>query len=554
VFSPQARGVARAEANADEGFSVIEVMVAIGVFAIVAIFMSQTLASGLRGVLGGKRREVATQEANKTLEIARSLSYDAIGLVQADATIPTDSAITTQAGKLSYRSASTWEPLIWANNPAGHPFNPHLTAISRGSTQLSRYVYVTGVDSNSDGTIDLKRVLVRVAWDTDSSTGAINEVRAQTLIHKDAGVTCPGCGNVPLTSTAFATGGTLSVNSSLLGLTAPLALTLPNTTGNSTFRAVSDVNCTGTSTGINVLDVVSLPGESVSVSADDDSRTAKASAPAAQTKTGALSIPLGPVRNILGSVINSPVSCEADVNALGHELGTGSSLGTLNATSNVTALAGALNWVMTLASVQTLPVSQQIDHEVVASQREAHSQAAVSTGLVNVLKLPAAGITDGLVRVDAVSYGASVRGAGGTPSAAPTITAPTIAMRIYDNGNKLSGCSSRSGGYCVISVNPSAGAFVGVNFSVTHNFTQLLGINVINLSYTTNVSILPPAKSALAGVTGANGEKRWEAEYSPLTISANLSANILGVPLINATVDLNLGTAQAKACAGVTCP
>lgn len=532
---------------------------AIGIFAVIAAFMSQELAGGLRGVLGSKRREVATQEANRVLEIARSLSYGAVGLVSADPTIGTcaslaDSALSCQAGKISYHlSGSTYEPIVWATSPSGHPFNPHTAAVARGSTDLTRYVYVTGVDSNADGTIDMRRVFVRVSWDDSGSRGPKNEVTAQTLIHPNGTPTGAGAGT-PLTGESLATGGSLKIDSSLLGLSAPLHITLPTSTGSSRFRAVSTTNCSTKSAAVNVLDVVDLSGEPVTVTADDDSRTETPSDPAAQSKTGVLNIPAGPVANLVGSTISSPITCEADIAEYGHEAGTGSPLATsLNAQTDVLGLGGDLNWLLTLASVDTLPVTQEINHEIVNGQREVHSRASAASGVISILKLPSAGITDGLVRIDGLSYGASVRAADGTPSAAPAVTAPTISLGIYDNGNKIPGCTSRSGGYCVLSVNPAAAGFAGATYNVTHDFTQLLGLNAINLSYTTTVSILPPTKTPVAGEIGANGEKRWSAEYTPMSVATHLNASVLGNELINANVDLDVGTVRARACAGTTC-
>lgn len=523
--------------------------------------MSQELAGGLRGVLGSKRREVATQEANRVLELARSLSYGAVGLVSTDATVgtcasPADPFLSCQSSKLSYLiSTGTYEPLVWATNPSGHPFNPHQLAVARGSTDLTRYVYVTGVDSNGDGSIDMKRVIARVSWDNSGSPGRENEVRAQTLI-SPSGAIPSGAGDstTPLTGDSFASGGTLTISSALLGLNNPLNVTLPTSTGNSRFRAVSSMNCTSKSAAINALDLVDLSGEPVTVAADDDSRTATPSDPPSQSKTAALDIPSGVVQNLMGSLVQSPVACEADVEDYGHELGTASPLATpVTAQTNVLGLGGLLNWLLTIANVQTAAVSQQIDHEIVSDQREAYSRAAAATGAVNILKLPSAGITDGLVQLDALSYAASVRAADGTPSAAPSITSPALTLKIYDNGNKISGCTSRSGGYCNLTVNPAASGFTGVTYTVSHNFTQLLGLNIINISYTTAVSILPPTKSPVAGETGANGEKRWTAEYTPVAVSSSLDASVLGTSLIDVDVDMTLGTVSAKACAGSTC-
>jgi hypothetical protein len=537
----------------------VEIMVAIGVFAVVAMMVASMMAGGLKGVLQGKRREVATEEANKTLEIARSLSYNQIGLVATDPTLTTanDPKVVTNAccgAQKGFQVASgQWEPLVFATNPIGHLFNPHKVDVSRGSVDLTRYVYVTSFDSDADGTNDLKRVTVRVVWRNTGTEGPENEIKAQTFMSQSGVVTLQGGGGglTPLTGNAFGSGGGLKVTSSLLGLTSPLDVSFPTSTGDSTFRAISDTNCTTRSAGLNALNLVDLPPASVSVTADDDASSATPSSPAAQNDAGTLNIPLGVVRNLVGAVVNSPVSCQATADPLADELGTGSSLGTVTAQTNVLGLGGLLNWLLTIASVQSSPVTQNITHQMVGGQREVASSASSAVGQVQLLKIPA--IANGLVQVDALTFSAAVRGAEGTPSAAPVITAPQFTIRVFDNGTKLGVCSSRSGSYCIINVNPTTPGFTGLSFSVTHNFTQLLGLNLVNIGYTTNVDILPPAKSPLAGVTGPNGEKRWSAEYTPISITANLTTSALGIPLIDATVDLNLGSVKAEACSGVTC-
>jgi prepilin-type N-terminal cleavage/methylation domain-containing protein len=551
LLSPSARR------RDDGGFSLIEVTIAIGLFAIIAAFMSQELAGGLRGVLRGKRREIATQDANRVLEVARSLSYGAVGLASTDATIgtcgsPADSALSCVNNKLSYAiSGGTTEPLIWATNPSGHPFNPHIQQVTRSSTKLTRYIYVTGVDSDGNATIDMKRVLVRVRWDDTGSEGPKNEVRAQTLISPSGALPGgpPGSSSTPLTAATFATGGTLELKSALLGLSTPLEISLPTSTGKSKFRAVSDVNCTTKSASMNILDTLDIPGQSVTVTADDDSRTNTPSNPSPQSKQGVLSLS-GVPASLLGASVTSPIACEADVDDYGHELGTGSPLaGTLNAATNVSGLLGTL----TLASMSTLPVTQQIDNELVVDQREVHGQAAAAAGMINVLKLPNLGIEHGLVRIDALNYGVDVRAADGTPSTSPSVTSPTISLRIYDNANKIPGCTSRSGGYCILTVDPAAAGFNGITYSVTHNFTQLVSLSLVSVEYTTSVSILPPVKTPIAGETGPNGETRWSAEYTPVSLAASLDVSLAGIPLVDTDVEMNVGTVRAEACAGTTC-
>lgn len=561
------RGLVRSD---DKGLSIVEIIISIAIFALIAAFMSQTLATGLRGVLLGKRREVATQEANRALEIVRSLSYDAIGLVQTDPTIASDDEIETQGGKLSYRANATWEPLMWAIQPDSHPFNPHILDVVRGSTDLTRHIYVTGVDTDGDAnSFELKRVTVQVFWDDSGTKGPENSVRASTLVNESGLIPTgdPGTGTDPLFARTFATGGSLKVNSTLLGLTNPLNVSLPSSSGDSTFRAISTTNCTTKSASLDALNLVDLPGYSVTTTADDDSQTATPSDPDPASNPGVLTIPLGPVGNLIGAAINSPVACEATTNPLGHEAGSASALSALNATSNVSLLGlPLLPWVLNLANIQALPVTQEINHEIVSDEREVEATAGASTGAVNLLKI-AGVVPDGLFRLDAITYGATVRGVSrpATPSAAPSVSSPTINLRVFDTTSQLgSTCNGaiatgitavRSHPYCVLTINPAAAGFTGRSIELSSSFLHGLGLllPVVDLGYSLKLDILPPAKSPIDGVTGPNGETRWSAEYTPISVSAHLDATLLGISIINADVDLNFGTVRAEACAGPTC-
>lgn len=550
-------------------------MIAISVFAIIGTFITQMLGAGFKGVLLGKRREVATLEANRLIEIARSLSYDAIGLIQSDSTIATDAAIETRNGKLSYLSDTKWEPLIWATNPSGHPFNPHVQQIQRAATSLTNHIYISGVDANGDGAIDMKRISVRVAWSETGSPSSNNEVRAQTLVNESGvvgigpagGAGCVGTcsatsGLTPLTASTTSSGGSLKITSPLLGITAPISIALPTSTGISNFRAVSDTTCAAKSATIHSGDQAKLEGHSVSVTADDDARTAEPSDPPPKSSSGVLTIPAGPVANLLGGTINSPLACAATTTPLPLEEGTGSALSVLNAQTTVTALGGQLNWLLTIADVQTLPVTQKIAHESVSGQREVWATSSGSNGVVQVLKIPSL-FSNGLVQVDSLTSGASVRAAAGTPSTAPSITSPTFTVRVFDNGNTLglscntvSGAgvsASRSGSYCNVTVDPSANGYTGRSITVAHSFTELVGVDLVYLTYSTTIDLLPAAKSPGGGVLGSNGERRWSAEYMPIAIAASLDATVLGGSIIDTDVDLNLGSVKAVACAGATC-
>jgi hypothetical protein len=250
------------------------------------------------------------------------------------------------------------------------------------------------------------------------------------------------------------------------------------------------------------------------------------------------------------------VNCSAAATPLPTETGTASAL-SINAGKSI-GLLGLLN----LANIQAAPVTQSVTHETVSGTREILASASGSVTSARVLSLPLIG--SGLVSVDALSYGASVRGSEGTPSAAPQITATSaLTVRVYDpvpllgsgqlGANCATGLSlgpgitaSRQGlltaSYCRYVVNPNAAGFTGVSIPVNSGLAGVLTFNA-------TIDILAPQKTAIAGVTGENGEKRWSAEYTPIDISASM--DILGLGEVN--VDLDLGSVTTEACAGATC-
>src|SRR5438270_9264344 len=116
------------------GFTVIEIMVAMGILSVVLSVMAGTLASSVRPILLSKQRAVATAKAQQILEQARSLKYADVGLVATDTSLPqnggTDANVTNVGG--------TWklggEALAYAQNTASNPFNPHYVASFKSSS------------------------------------------------------------------------------------------------------------------------------------------------------------------------------------------------------------------------------------------------------------------------------------------------------------------------------------------------------------------------------------------------------------------------------------
>lgn len=578
----------------------IEVVIAIGIFGLVSAFVSGMLATGLRGTLLAKRREVAIQEASRLLELARSLSYNELGLAQpsADPTISTDTAIQSQGGVLSYliddADPDLWEPIMWALNPTGHPFNPHRSSFKRGATTLTRYVYVSGHDANYDGAVDFKRVSVRVTWNEAGTQGPVPEVRAQTYIHPGGLVSAPtgasgsgptgpsGSGTTtgltPMTADASAasvTGAVKSARGDLATLTNavlpanPVLLTQPTSQGRTTFRALSTVDCASTST---FLQGGATHGRHPAVAfADDDSRTDAEENPPDTSWSGSPPDSIGGGTDVDDLVVEtsfaSSVSCHASAlppvgapppedDRLPHERGTGSGPTTLTMTEDLTG-AGLPSSLLTILEAPNPTITQDIDHALVSGTREIWAASTVNNGgATRVMVIPGV-MEQGLVRVDPFSYDASLAASPLTPSRAPdvNVSAP-IQLQVFDPAAAIPSCTSRSGSYCNLTIDPLAAGFTGRNVDVSGSVLANGGLT--NVGFKVTVQALPPNVGPAAGTLGPDGERRWVADYVPLAVTTELTIDVtvLGagtVTLVRSTADLGFGQVSVDGCAGAVC-
>src|SRR5438309_4980900 len=81
---------------AEDGFTVVELIVATGVMLVAIVAMLWTTLAGFKGIAEARRRQTANALANQTLEQVRALAFDTVkrGLDNTDLSTTTDSAIT----------------------------------------------------------------------------------------------------------------------------------------------------------------------------------------------------------------------------------------------------------------------------------------------------------------------------------------------------------------------------------------------------------------------------------------------------------------------------
>lgn len=148
----------------ERGVTILEVMAALGVFALVAVGLATTTHTSLDLVGASNQRQTATQVANTWIEDARSTPYDAIGMTDGESYETADPASPDAAvdpNTLRYTGEDGTEDLVVL--PAGVTGLVHHEHVTVNGTDLALYRYVTWVADGAD-TQALKRVSVVVQF------------------------------------------------------------------------------------------------------------------------------------------------------------------------------------------------------------------------------------------------------------------------------------------------------------------------------------------------------------------------------------------------------
>jgi len=184
----------------DEGFTIVEAVVALVIIFGAVLLMLRTIDSGSKVLSETKRQSAASALASELMERARSLEWSNMGLtVDANSTncveptSPTDppqgvgcsdfaadfpSEITSIAGGYEFGG----EPIVFATGTTFDPFLSFHQQVIRDSTVFDRYLFITSVRSdNSDpATEKYRRITAAVRWNAPS--GYRREVRLTSYV------------------------------------------------------------------------------------------------------------------------------------------------------------------------------------------------------------------------------------------------------------------------------------------------------------------------------------------------------------------------------------
>lgn len=170
----------------EAGFTLIEVVAAMSILAVGFLTLTTAATTGLRLVVQGRQRQVATEAVNARLEHLRNIPYVQVALSSqpshsTDADNPDFDVNTAGTGYDYEGGGTTYETLIvdTADGQVIHIEDPVVV----GSTELIVYQYVTWVDdSGVVGTQDYKRVTIVATFKTAGTSGRPKTVQVSALL------------------------------------------------------------------------------------------------------------------------------------------------------------------------------------------------------------------------------------------------------------------------------------------------------------------------------------------------------------------------------------
>ena len=199
---------AEAPRSREAGMSLIELVVAMTLLAVVMVGLSSSIGVAYRVVALGRQRQVAEATANKRLEELRDVDYAQMAMNEApvrssDPTSP-DAFVSEDGAMYDVTGEGDFEPLIVdavAPGPVLHVESP----VVIGTTKVDVYQFVTWVDApDVPGTQNLKRISVVVKYRDVSVPGTARVLRESVLFTAGT-VSVPRSGSTTSTSTTTTT-------------------------------------------------------------------------------------------------------------------------------------------------------------------------------------------------------------------------------------------------------------------------------------------------------------------------------------------------------------
>jgi prepilin-type N-terminal cleavage/methylation domain-containing protein len=270
----------RGRLRSEEGFTLIELMVAIGVILVALVAMAYTSTIGFSDIALARQRQSATGLANQTLEQIRALPFDVLkkGLGNADLAGLGDPAITTAGCGTPPVYCYGGEQIPHGTNPNVVPLVPHTQSIVVGPTTFTVRAYVTNYQNIT--TNNTFRLTTVVSWPNPGRKGVLTSVQSQTIAYSGTGCLSPATHPfaAPCQPFFYATGsggeGRFYVTGTIDGVALAAAdITTPNFSSTMQAEQISAVQGIAESSGASLTitgNPVTVTGSQRTTSASDN--------------------------------------------------------------------------------------------------------------------------------------------------------------------------------------------------------------------------------------------------------------------------------------------
>jgi type II secretory pathway pseudopilin PulG len=167
----------------EEGFSLLEVVLAAGVMAFVLATLAYASTAAFADAAVARHRQTASSLVNQAIEQTRALPYNtvALGLSTTDLQSGSDPDVTAVAGAYYYDG----ERIPNGNNANVTPLVPHASTVTVDRLGYTVRVYVTYLDD--DPLSRALRITATASWTSSLRRGTNTFVSAQTIIYSPGG-------------------------------------------------------------------------------------------------------------------------------------------------------------------------------------------------------------------------------------------------------------------------------------------------------------------------------------------------------------------------------
>lgn len=585
---------------ADDGFTIMEVLVAMMVIAVGLLGLMAVQFRSLSTVQLAKERQTATAYANRAMEQLRAIPYTALqgGLKCTELVGDPNVTVTNPTGSCSaifsplYDPAISGESVVTTTGTPVPPLSPHIPpaeAVSNGVTYVVRN-YVTRV--NPDPTVDAGYWLTVISsWSSNNTRGALKSMALRSEVYSPQGCLSPtthpfsGPCQAFLYSEAGATAGSISVDATRPN--SPIVDGLTSTSGSVSFsglsartqyeQTVSSQSSFVTAQAKLVAAATSSSGGiSGSSTADTDPATGTTTSPAAPTTGTQSSSPLQDngggthldvtaAPNEAGSALSTTAAAASPVCAddNGAAISGGQTCATASltpgGTSSVALTLSSLGTrVLTLADVEYSETPSQAfgARFPVGSASPAHCTATSGVGCVaagthRYLGTSHAGALPALTTGDKVynTTGPTAVDVTAALGAGPLVTVSSYADRAYAESGIAPGASSAARSGTLSYWNGSQ--FTALNLATaapgSYTIPQLTGVygstSIVAAGTVTITAPQAPSVGSADCIAVTCGVRATSG-----TVVARLTYSILsgGVQVGAFTVTLDLGSALAQ--------